>query len=123
MHRVMIKWISQCTVVALLIASVGCASIGARSDEVYPPGSVYPGVRWYASDVASFIRNDPNDPNNTTEFGRKDDAWVAFLLFPFWGPDLLVLTPITDTILLPFDLYRKFTAQQLDENIQQPPAR
>lgn len=94
----------------VMLLSQSCASIGARSDGLYPRGAIYPGVRAYARDTVSLIRNDPSDQNYKREFGREPDIALIIVFAPVWMPDYFVFTPVADTIMLPYDLYQKITS-------------
>ena len=101
-----------CFAFSVLINIQGCSSINARSKKLYPTGTLYPGARVYVRDTVTMIRNDPEDPNNKTEFGREGDIGVLVVCAPIWIPDFLVFTPLADTIMVPYDLYKKITKDE-----------
>ena len=96
-------------VVLLLVLNAGCASIGARMENYYPPGTLYPGPRMYFAEMRGLPRVFGDDPSYQSDLGQMTDRILLLVVLPFLVPDFLVLTPVLDTILLPYDAVRALT--------------
>lgn len=95
------------TLALLAITCNGCMSTVVRGDREYPSGTLYPGTRTYFGEMRGLYDLFGGDPNYKGEHGKKWDRAAVIATSPLWVPDMLVLTPIVDTVALPFDLWRK----------------
>ena len=59
----------------------------------------------------SFSKN----PSYRSDLGYETDRLILITTLPFLIPDMLVLTPAADTVLLPYDLYKVSKAKAWDE--------
>jgi uncharacterized protein YceK len=117
----------------VVIAVSGCGSISARWEDAKPPydTGVYRGVRMYVHEItADFTGQQPAAPepagvasveSKKVDYRACPGDLVLFVVFPFVVADMLVLTPVCDTVLLPYDLLTLMTDRR--DNRRQSPAR
>ena len=99
-------------IVALLVFATGCGTIQARWTEASPAYNTgaYRGVRFYAHHIGGKERsgngNDAVEKDRPPAFEHHCYGWlpVFIVALPFLAADALVLTPVFDTLLLPYDL-------------------
>jgi len=82
-----------------------CASLTARySEPNHRPGTFYPGIQKYYSALT-----DKSKSSNHEAYLLKDPGFLIFVgfLVPFIVVDLVAVTPIYDTVALPWDTVRR----------------
>lgn len=107
---------------AVLVNAAGCASWAARAGKMYPPGTLYPGVRASTEYSPRAMYKEVTSPEHLESGGNEGDVVIVICLTPLMLPDLLVFTPLADTILLPHDLWWKILRRRRSQDTQPPPA-